>query len=99
MLNGITPVNEQTTWYYYAFSRNFAVDAEWATEELRTGLATVLQEDADALALQERGMRSRPGGVHDVLIGQDAGVAKAWRVLTRLLAGEARSVEVPATVG
>jgi vanillate O-demethylase monooxygenase subunit len=89
VLNGITPVDEKTTWYYYAFSRNFAVDAEWATRELETGLATVLQEDADALALQERGLRSRPAGERDVLIGQDAGVAKARHVLNRLLAAEA----------
>ncbi|WP_199844550.1 aromatic ring-hydroxylating dioxygenase subunit alpha [Streptomyces sp. DSM 15324] len=88
VLNGITPVDEKTTWYYYAFSRNFAVDAEWATEELEAGLATVLREDADALRAQEIGMRDRPETEHDVLIGQDAGVAKARRILSRLLAAE-----------
>ncbi|MGW0955192.1 aromatic ring-hydroxylating dioxygenase subunit alpha [Streptomyces sp. NPDC002545] len=88
VLNGITPVDERTTWYYYAFSRNFAVDAEWATKELEVGLETVLREDADALREQETGMRERPGGEHDVLIGQDAGVAKARRILNRLLAAE-----------
>ncbi|MFF3286639.1 Rieske 2Fe-2S domain-containing protein [Streptomyces sp. NPDC003023] len=88
VLNGITPVDAGTTWYYYAFSRNFAVDAEWATKELETGLATVLREDADALRAQEEGMRRRPAGEHDVLIGQDAGVAKARRILARLLAAE-----------
>lgn len=88
VLNGITPVDERTTWYYYVFSRNFAVDQEWATKELEVGLETVLREDADALRQQETGMRERPGGEHDVLIGQDAGVAKARRVLNRLLAAE-----------
>ncbi|MFB7109980.1 Rieske 2Fe-2S domain-containing protein [Streptomyces sp. NPDC056190] len=88
VLNGITPVDERTTWYYYAFSRNFAVDAEWATKELEVGLETVLREDADALREQETGMRERPDGEHDVLIGQDAGVAKARRILNRLLAAE-----------
>ncbi|MFI5966424.1 Rieske 2Fe-2S domain-containing protein [Streptomyces asoensis] len=88
VLNGITPVDEKTTWYYYAFSRNFAVDAAWATDELEAGLATVLQEDADALREQERGMQERPEAEHDVLIAQDAGVAKARRILSRLLAEE-----------
>ncbi len=89
VLNGITPIDATTSWYYYAFSRNFAVDNEAATEELRVGLATVLQEDADALALQEIGLQGRPESQRDVLIAQDAGVAKARRIMARLLADEA----------
>jgi vanillate O-demethylase monooxygenase subunit len=88
VLNGITPVDATTTWYYYAFARNFAVDDELATKELESGLATVLQEDADALRLQEIGMQSRPESERDVLIGQDAGVAKARKILATLLAAE-----------
>jgi len=88
VLNGITPVDENTTWYYYAFSRNFAVDDEQATKDLETGLETVLREDADALREQETGLRTRPGAERDVLIAQDAGVAKARRILNRLLAAE-----------
>ncbi|HJR37964.1 MAG TPA: aromatic ring-hydroxylating dioxygenase subunit alpha [Nocardioidaceae bacterium] len=88
VLNGITPVDAHTTWYYYAFSRNFAVDAEWATKELEVGLETVLREDADALKHQELAMQERPATEHDVLIGQDAGVAKARRILSQLLTKE-----------
>lgn len=88
VLNGITPVDADHTWYYYAFSRNFAVDADWATEELREGLGVVLEEDAEALRLQEIGMKQRPEAEHDVLIGQDAGVAKARRILSQKLARE-----------
>lgn len=89
VLNGITPVDAHTTWYYYAFSRNFALDADWATLELEEGLGQVLREDADALKLQEIGMQERPAATHDVLIAQDAGLAKARRILARLLAEEA----------
>ena len=88
VLNGITPIDATTSWYYYAFSRNFAVDDEAATEELREGLATVLQEDADALALQEIGMQGRSPAQRDVLIAQDAGVAKARKIMARLIADE-----------
>ena len=88
VLNGITPIDEHNSWYYYAFCRNFAVDNEEATEELRVGLATVLDEDAAALEAQEIGMQSRPEGEFDVLIAQDGGVAKARRVLRALLTAE-----------
>lgn len=90
VMNGITPIDAHTTHYYYAFSRNFGVDQQWATDELVDGLRIVLQEDADALALQEIGLQSRPAAEFDVLIAQDAGVAKARKVMARLLAAEQR---------
>ncbi len=89
VLNGITPIDAHTSWYYYAFSRNFAIDDTAATEDLRVGLATVLEEDAEALRLQEIGMQQRPDDEHDVLIAQDAGVAKARRLMTQMLRKEA----------
>jgi len=88
VLNGITPIDAHNAHYFYAFSRNFGVDQQWATDELVEGLKTVLQEDADALALQEIGLQTRPPGEFDVLIAQDAGVAKARKVMARLLAAE-----------
>ncbi len=88
VLNAITPIDAHNSWYYYAFSRNFAIDDTAATEALREGLATVLAEDAEALRLQEIGMAGRPADEHDVLIAQDAGVAKARRITNQLLAAE-----------
>jgi vanillate O-demethylase monooxygenase subunit len=88
VMNGITPIDAHSSHYYYAFSRNFGVDDLSATDALVEGLRTVLQEDADALALQEIGLQTRPPGELDVLIAQDAGVAKARKVMQRLLAAE-----------
>jgi phenylpropionate dioxygenase-like ring-hydroxylating dioxygenase large terminal subunit len=88
VMNGITPIDAHSSHYYYAFSRNFGVDDQSATEALVGGLRTVLQEDADALALQEIGLQTRPPGEFDVLIAQDAGVAKARKVMQRLLREE-----------
>ncbi|EMY34011.1 vanillate O-demethylase oxygenase, iron-sulfur subunit [Arthrobacter crystallopoietes BAB-32] len=93
VLNGITPIDEHNSWYYYAFSRNFAVDNEKATEDLKVGLATVLDEDAAALEAQEIGMQTRPEGEFDVLIAQDGGVAKARRILNALLKKEQQARE------
>ena len=95
VLNAITPIDAHSSWYYYAFCRNFGLDSTEATAELVEGLRVVLQEDADALRLQEIGMQSRPPGEDDVLIGQDAGLAKARKIHARLLAKEASDV-IPA---
>ncbi len=91
VLNGITPIDEVHSLYFYAFSRNFAVEQAWATQELTEGLATVLDEDKNALELQELGLQSRPSTERDSLIAQDAGIAKARRVMERLLAAEKAS--------
>lgn len=91
VLNGITPVDESSCIYFYAFSRNFAVDQQWATEELQTGLATVLEEDKNALELQQIGLQSRPSTERDRLIAQDAGIARARRVMEGLLDREKAS--------
>jgi len=88
VLNGITPIDEHNSWYYYAFSRNFGQEFEWATEELVEGLGVVLTEDKDALEWQEIGLQSRPDNVFDVLIAQDAGVAKARRITAQLMQAE-----------
>jgi vanillate O-demethylase monooxygenase subunit len=91
VLNGITPIDAHNSWYYYAFCRNFGRDSEEATADLVKGLRIVLEEDAAALRLQEIGLQSRPEGETDVLIGQDAGLAKARRIHERLLAAEGAS--------
>lgn len=88
VMNGITPIDAHNCWYYYAFSRNFGQDLQWATEELASGLHTVLTEDKDALEWQEIGLQSRPDNQYDVLIAQDAGVAKARRITAQMLQAE-----------
>jgi phenylpropionate dioxygenase-like ring-hydroxylating dioxygenase large terminal subunit len=88
VLNAITPQTDTTSWYFYAFCRNFAVGDEKINETLHDNLGSVLDEDADALALQQKRVAARPADVADVLIGQDAGVAKARRVLAKMVAGE-----------
>jgi phenylpropionate dioxygenase-like ring-hydroxylating dioxygenase large terminal subunit len=88
VLNGITPIDANTSWYFYAFCRNFAVDNHEATAELAEGLGVVLREDASALALQAIGLRGRPDNEHDILVAHDSGLVKARRVMEKLLAAE-----------
>ena len=89
VLNAITPQTETTSWYFYGFCRNFAVGDEDTNDTLRDNLGAVLDEDADALALQQLRMSSRPANLPDVLIGQDAGVAKSRRIYAKLAAQDA----------
>lgn len=99
VLNAITPQTETTAWYFYAFCRNFSVGEEAINDLLATNLGAVLDEDADALALQQERMQNRPAALPDVLIAQDAGVAKARRVMAKLLAAEAAQAAEGAAAG
>lgn len=93
VLNGITPATEDTTWYFYAFCRNFSVGDGALNDLLSTSLGDVLTEDEDALALQELRQKRREG-TRDVLIAQDAGVSKARRLLAKMVADEAGTAPV-----
>jgi vanillate O-demethylase monooxygenase subunit len=92
VLNAITPETETTAWYFYAFCRNFAVGDEGINALLKESLGDVLREDEDALALQQQRMERRPAALADVLIAQDAGVAKARRIMSRMLSAEAKEL-------
>jgi phenylpropionate dioxygenase-like ring-hydroxylating dioxygenase large terminal subunit len=52
-LNAITPETENSTWYFYAHSRNFAQDEVEMDEEFRIGLRGAFQDDVDILAAQQ----------------------------------------------
>lgn len=52
-LNAITPETENSTWYFYAHSRNFAIDDPAMDEEFRVELRRAFQEDVDILAAQQ----------------------------------------------
>ena len=91
VLNAITPQTESTAWYFYGFCRNFSVGDEALNALLEENLGDVLNEDAVALRLQQERMETRPANAPDVLIAQDAGVAKARRIMSKLVADESRA--------
>lgn len=55
-LNAITPETDDTTWYFYAHSRNFAQGDPEMDEEFRRGLRAAFQDDVDILAAQQANM-------------------------------------------
>jgi phenylpropionate dioxygenase-like ring-hydroxylating dioxygenase large terminal subunit len=88
VLNAITPIDATTSWYYYCFARNFAIDDVAATEQLRVGLGVVLDEDAEALRLQQLRLTTRPAHEHDILVAHDSGIVRARRLMAQLLSEE-----------
>lgn len=90
VLNAITPIDATTSWYYYCFARNFAIEDLEATEELRLGLGIVLDEDAEALRQQQLRLLTRPIEEHDVLVTHDRGVVRARHLMAQMLADESR---------
>ena len=55
-LNAITPETDSTSWYFYAHSRNFALDDQEVDEMFRIELRGAFQEDVDILAAQQANM-------------------------------------------
>lgn len=55
-LNAITPETENSTWYFYAHSRNFAQDDPDMDAEFGRELRGAFQEDVDILAAQQMNM-------------------------------------------
>ena len=55
-LNAITPETENSTWYFYAHARNFALDDAEMDTEFRIGLRGAFQDDVDILAAQQMNM-------------------------------------------
>lgn len=88
VLNAITPATANTSWYFYANCRDFAVGDAAINEMMHTSLVQVLDEDAVALDRQEQMFAAGHAASHDVLIAQDAGVAKARRLLQQMQAAE-----------
>jgi vanillate O-demethylase monooxygenase subunit len=88
VLNGITPETATSCWYFYANVRDFAQGDESINDMMRESLKQVLEEDKVALEMQQQVLSAGHAGGPDRLIAQDAGVAKARRLLRQMAAAE-----------
>jgi vanillate O-demethylase monooxygenase subunit len=88
VLNAITPETETSCWYFYANVRDFAQGDESVNAMMRESLAQVLTEDKTALEQQQKVLTAGHAGGPDRLIAQDAGVAKARRLLRQMAAAQ-----------
>lgn len=60
-LNAITPIDEESTWYFWAFARKFSLDDAALTEKLVTSVRAIFEEDREAIEAVQEVIRSNPG--------------------------------------
>ncbi|WP_310963878.1 aromatic ring-hydroxylating dioxygenase subunit alpha [Nocardioides terrisoli] len=90
VLNAITPESETSCHYFYANVRDFAIGDEQINGIMRASLEKVLEEDRFALEKQQAVLDAGNAGGPDRLIAQDAGVARARRMLRQMIEAENR---------
>ncbi|MBI3457275.1 MAG: aromatic ring-hydroxylating dioxygenase subunit alpha [Candidatus Rokubacteria bacterium] len=95
VLNAVTPETRTTTTYYWAVSRNYALEESWITDYMQDGIDKIFLQDVEGCEAQEVMIATdRPDGV-ELNASADAGVVYARRTLTELLEREARLCAAP----
>lgn len=92
-LHIMTPEAPNKTRYFWAFSRNYRVEDEALSEQIRQGLAIAFDvEDKPMIEAQELAMKGRGfWELGPVLLNGDAGGVRARRVLAELITRQERS--------
>ncbi|MGO1079483.1 aromatic ring-hydroxylating dioxygenase subunit alpha [Inquilinus sp. CA228] len=88
VLNTITPETERSCHYFWAFVRNYRLQEQRLTTELREGVSRIFREDEEVLEAQQRAMDENPGRVFYNL-SIDAGAMWARRLIDRMVEREA----------
>jgi vanillate O-demethylase monooxygenase subunit len=86
-MNAITPVGPQECIYLWSFARDWAIDQQRLTTQLREGVVSIFREDEEMLLEQQRGINEHPDHeFYDLNI--DAGGMWARRLISRMVAAE-----------
>jgi phenylpropionate dioxygenase-like ring-hydroxylating dioxygenase large terminal subunit len=93
VLNTMTPADERSTHYFWAFARNYALDDQRITHLLREGVAGVFGEDEVILAAQQRSIDEHPDKEFYNL-NIDGGAMWARRLIDRMLGAESADYSV-----
>lgn len=87
VLNTITPETDKTCHYFWAFARNYHLDEQRRTHELREGVASIFREDETILEAQQIAIDANPDHViYNLNI--DAGSMWARKLIDRMIAEE-----------
>ena len=87
VLNTITPETEGTCHYFWAFARNYRLNEQRLTVELRNGVAGIFREDELILEAQQQAIDEHPDHTFYNL-NIDAGSMWARRLIDRMVAAE-----------
>ncbi|MEU5658817.1 aromatic ring-hydroxylating dioxygenase subunit alpha [Streptomyces sp. NPDC047737] len=95
VMNTITPESDRTAHYFWAFMRNYRLDSQTITTQLRQAVHGVFGEDEEMLRAQQRAIDSNPE--HEFYsLNIDAGGMWVRQILDRMLAAEGRGSSAPA---
>jgi phenylpropionate dioxygenase-like ring-hydroxylating dioxygenase large terminal subunit len=95
VMNTITPETDRTSHYFWSFQRNYRLESQLITTQLRDGVTRVFGEDEDMLRAQQRAIDANPD-YEFYNLNIDAGGMWVRRILERSLEAEGRSVAVSA---
>jgi vanillate O-demethylase monooxygenase subunit len=87
VLNTITPETDGSCHYFWAFARNYCLNEQRITHELREGVAGIFREDEAILEAQQRAIDEHPD--HQFYnLNIDAGSMWARKLIDRMVAAE-----------
>jgi len=87
----ITPERSKSAHYFWAFSRNYALDERWVSDTLRAGITNVFLEDIDACEEIETTLSAyEPDYPIELNIAVDGGPNQARRLVKRMVEAESR---------
>ncbi|UZF48407.1 aromatic ring-hydroxylating oxygenase subunit alpha [Rhodococcus rhodochrous] len=90
VMNTISPVDESTALYFWAFMRNYRLDSQLITTQLRDGVHGVFGEDEAMLTAQQKAIEANPD--HEFYnLNIDAGGMWVRRLIQRMIEAERSS--------
>lgn len=94
VLNTITPADEGNCHYFWAFARNYCLDEQVLTHQLREGVSKIFREDEAVLEAQQQALVDHPDlSFHNLNI--DAGAVRARRLMDAMVAKEQTAKIIP----
>jgi len=91
VMNTITPETARSAHYFWAFMRNYRLESQLITTQLRAGVTGVFKEDEDMLQAQQAAIDANPD-YEFYNLNIDAGGLWVRRLIERMLEAEGRPV-------
>jgi phenylpropionate dioxygenase-like ring-hydroxylating dioxygenase large terminal subunit len=87
VINTIAPETDTTCHYFWAFVRNYRIDEQRLTHELREGVHKIFGEDHIVLEAQQRAIDAHPER-HIINLNIDVGGMRARRIIDKMIKAE-----------
>ncbi|HRO29012.1 aromatic ring-hydroxylating dioxygenase subunit alpha [Citricoccus sp.] len=95
VMNTITPRTDRSSHYFWAFMRNYRLDSQLITTQLRDGVHGVFGEDEAMLKAQQEAIDANPD-YEFYSLNIDSGGMWVRRIIEKALAAEGRPTAAPA---